>query len=86
LRGARETATEETVAEAEQMGADVIIGVDVDYESIQIGQGGSVLMVSASSTAVKLKRDTHHDADHLHCLREISAGAFFALHNGLTPL
>jgi hypothetical protein len=45
-----------------------------------------VLMVSASSTAVKLKRDTHHDADHLHCLREISAGAFFALHNGLTPL
>jgi hypothetical protein len=34
------------VAEAEQMGADAVIGVD--YESIQIGQGGSMLMVSAS--------------------------------------
>ena len=26
------------------------VGVDVDYESIQIGQGGSMLMVSASGT------------------------------------
>jgi uncharacterized protein YbjQ (UPF0145 family) len=41
-------------AEAEQMSADAVIGVDVDYESIQIGQGGSMLMVSASGTAVKL--------------------------------
>jgi len=40
------------VAEAEQMGADAVIGVD--YESIHIGQGGSILMVSASGTAVKL--------------------------------
>jgi uncharacterized protein YbjQ (UPF0145 family) len=39
---------------AEQMGADAIIGVDVDYESIQVGQGGSMLMVSASGTAVRL--------------------------------
>ena len=44
----------EMVAEAEQLGADAVIGVDVDYESIQIGQGGSMLMVSASGTAVKL--------------------------------
>ena len=44
----------EMVAEAEQMGADAIIGVDVDYESIQVGQGGSMLMVSASGTAVRL--------------------------------
>jgi uncharacterized protein YbjQ (UPF0145 family) len=42
------------VAEAEQLGADVVIGVDVDYESIQVGQGGSMLMVSASGTAVKM--------------------------------
>jgi uncharacterized protein YbjQ (UPF0145 family) len=48
------TAIEEMVAEAEQLGADAVIGVDVDYESIQIGQGGSMLMVSASGTAVKL--------------------------------
>jgi uncharacterized protein YbjQ (UPF0145 family) len=36
------------------MGAEAVIGVDVDHESIQIGQGGSMLMVSASGTAVKL--------------------------------
>lgn len=54
LREARETATGEMVAEAEQMGADAIIGVDVDYESIQVGQGGSMLMVSASGTAVNI--------------------------------
>lgn len=40
--------------EAEQLGADAVIGVDVDYKSIQIGQKGSMLMVSASRTAVKL--------------------------------
>jgi Raf kinase inhibitor-like YbhB/YbcL family protein len=42
------------VSEAEQMGADAVKGVDVDYESIQVGQGGSMLAVSASGTAVKL--------------------------------
>jgi uncharacterized protein YbjQ (UPF0145 family) len=42
------------VAEAQQLGADAVIRVDVDYESIQIGQRGSMLMVSASGTAVKL--------------------------------
>jgi uncharacterized protein YbjQ (UPF0145 family) len=54
LRQARETAIGEMVAEAEQMGADAVVGVDVDYESIQVGQGGSMLMVSASGTAVRL--------------------------------
>jgi uncharacterized protein YbjQ (UPF0145 family) len=54
LRQARETAIGEMFAEAEQMGGDAVVGVDVDYESIQIGQGGSMLMVSASGTAVKL--------------------------------
>jgi uncharacterized protein YbjQ (UPF0145 family) len=42
------------VAEAEQLGVNAVVGVDVDYESIQIGQGGSMLMVSAPGTAVKL--------------------------------
>ena len=42
------------VAEAEQAGADAVVGVDVDYESIQMGQGGEMMMVSASGTAVKL--------------------------------
>src|SRR5215217_7882072 len=54
LRQARETAIGERVSEAEQMGANAGIGVDVDYESIQVGQGGRMLMVSASGTAVKL--------------------------------
>jgi uncharacterized protein YbjQ (UPF0145 family) len=54
LRQARGTALEEMMAEAVQMGADAVIGADVDYESIQVGQGGSMLMVSASGTAVKL--------------------------------
>jgi uncharacterized protein YbjQ (UPF0145 family) len=54
LRQARETAIEEMVAEAQQLRADAVIGVDVDYESIQVGQGESMLMVSASGTAVKL--------------------------------
>ena len=54
LRPSREMAIGEMVAEVEQLGADAVIGVDVDYESIQIGQGGSMLMVSASGTAVKV--------------------------------
>ncbi len=41
-------------ADAKKLGADAVIGVDIDYESIQIGQGGAMLMVSASGTAVKL--------------------------------
>jgi uncharacterized protein YbjQ (UPF0145 family) len=53
LRQARETTIGEMVAEAEQLGADALIGVDFDHESIQIGQG-DMLMVSASGTAVKL--------------------------------
>jgi len=56
LRQARETAIQEMVDEAEQAGADAVVGVYVDYESIQIGQGSSMLMVSASGTAVKLQR------------------------------
>ena len=54
LRWASETAIGEMVAEAEQQGADAVVGVDVDYEFIQVGQGGSMLKVSASGTAVKL--------------------------------
>ena len=56
LRKARQTAIDEMVAEAEQAGADAVIGVDVDYESIQVGQGGSMMMVSTSGTAVRLQR------------------------------
>jgi len=54
LRQAREIAMGEMLTEAEQLGADTVIGVDVDYEFIQIGPGGSMVMVSASGTAAKL--------------------------------
>jgi uncharacterized protein YbjQ (UPF0145 family) len=54
LRQARETALDEITQQAEDLGADAIIGVDIDYESIQLGQGGGMLMVSASGTAVRL--------------------------------
>jgi uncharacterized protein YbjQ (UPF0145 family) len=52
LRDARKTALEELSAEARSLGADAVIGIDLDYEVI--GSGGSMLMVSASGTAVKL--------------------------------
>lgn len=52
LRDARRQAYEELGYEAERMGADAVVGVDLDYEVV--GQGGSMLMVSISGTAVKL--------------------------------
>ncbi|MEP1209434.1 MAG: YbjQ family protein [Rhizobiaceae bacterium] len=47
----REAATHDMVEEAMEMGADAIIGVDLDYETV----GKSMLMVSANGTAVKLR-------------------------------
>ena len=52
LRDARATAIDEMVREARALGADAVIGVDIDYETV--GQGGSMLMVTATGTAVKL--------------------------------
>jgi uncharacterized protein YbjQ (UPF0145 family) len=52
LRQAKEIAIEEMKAEARTMNANAVIGVDLDYETIQVGQGGGMLMVSASGTAV----------------------------------
>jgi len=54
LRQARETALQEMTEQAQELGADAVVGVDIDYESIQLGQGGGMLMVSASGTAVRL--------------------------------
>ncbi len=52
LKEARETALKEMEDTARMMGANAVIGVDLDYEVI--GQGGSMLMVSASGTAVRI--------------------------------
>nr|MBA3553602.1 heavy metal-binding domain-containing protein [Gemmatimonadales bacterium] len=46
---------EEMQAEAQQMGANAIVAVDLDYETVQVGSGGGMLMVSASGTAVVLE-------------------------------
>lgn len=52
LREAREIALKELEDEARARGADAVVGVDLDYEVI--GEQGSMLMVSASGTAVTL--------------------------------
>ena len=51
LRGAKDGAMEDMIAEAEELGANAIVGVDLDYESI----GDSMLMVSANGTAVTVE-------------------------------
>ncbi|MBA4165666.1 MAG: hypothetical protein C0510_13760 [Erythrobacter sp.] len=50
LAEAREQAIEELQAECATRGGNAVVGVDLDYEVI--GQNGSMLMVSASGTAV----------------------------------
>lgn len=51
LRGAKEAALEDIAEVATERGANAIIGVDLDYESI----GDSMLMVSVNGTAVRLE-------------------------------
>ena len=50
LQRAREVALEEMQDRARELGANAIVGIDLDYEVL--GQGNSMLMVSASGTAV----------------------------------
>ena len=52
LRKAKDVAIEEMKQQANAMGANAILAVDLDYETIGIGRGGNMLMVSASGTAV----------------------------------
>lgn len=52
LREAKDTAIREMEQQAIAMGADAIVGVDIDYETV--GQQGGMLMVAAIGTAVKL--------------------------------
>jgi uncharacterized protein YbjQ (UPF0145 family) len=51
LRRAKDIALGEMADNAKALGANAVIGVDLDYETL--GQGGNMLMVSASGTAVK---------------------------------
>ena len=53
LRTARQDALREMAQHAESLGADAVVGVDLDYEVP--GRSGSMLMVTTSGTAVKLE-------------------------------
>jgi len=50
LRQAKETALQEMSEQAQRMGANAVIGIDIDYETV--GSSGSMLMVTACGTAV----------------------------------
>lgn len=52
LASAREIALREMEEQARSLGANAIIGMDLDYETV--GSGGAMLMVSASGTAVRI--------------------------------
>ncbi len=49
---ARSQAMNEMSERAARLGADAVVGIDIDYEVL--GEGGGMLMVTASGTAVKL--------------------------------
>ena len=50
LQRAKDLAIHEMVERAQETGANAVIGIDLDYETV--GQNGSMLMVTASGTAV----------------------------------
>lgn len=52
LREGKKLAIDDMCAQAEEMGANAVIGVDLDYEVV--GDKGSMLMVAVSGTAVRL--------------------------------
>ena len=52
LAEAKDTSLAEMSQRAEALGANAILGVDIDYETV--GQSGSMLMVATSGTAVRI--------------------------------
>lgn len=53
LQRAREIALDEMADAARRSGGDAVVGIDLDYEVV--GKGGSMLMVTASGTAVRVR-------------------------------
>ena len=53
LRRARDLALEELKTAAGEMGANAVVGIDIDYETV--GGNASMLMVTVSGTAVVLQ-------------------------------
>jgi len=52
LEEAKGYAMSELIQKAQALGANAVVGIDLDYETV--GSNGSMLMVSASGTAVKI--------------------------------
>jgi len=52
LREAKDTALKEMEEQAQRLGANAVIGIDLDYETV--GPNGGMLMVTASGTAIKI--------------------------------
>ena len=52
LREAKDTSLKEMETQAERLGANAVIGIDLDYETV--GPNGGMLMVTASGTAIKI--------------------------------
>ena len=55
LRQAKRIALVEMMDEATELGGNAVVGVDLDYETIEMGSGGGMLMVSATGTAVVIE-------------------------------
>ena len=53
LGRARQIAFDEMTQQAAELGADAVLGIDIDYETV--GAQGGMLMVSVSGTAVSLR-------------------------------
>ena len=51
LRGAKDAALEDLAEDARALGANAVVGIDLDYETV----GDSMLMVSANGTAVRVE-------------------------------
>jgi uncharacterized protein YbjQ (UPF0145 family) len=52
IEKARQSALAELQQKAQAMGANAVVGIDLDFETV--GSGGSMLMVVATGTAVKI--------------------------------
>ena len=52
IEEARVAALHELEGKAQQMGANAVVGIDLDFETV--GSGGSMLMVVATGTAVRI--------------------------------
>ncbi len=56
LRKGKEIALREMSEEAQKLGGNAVIGVDLEYSAVELGEGrGSMLMVTANGTAVVIE-------------------------------